>query len=267
MSSTGGSRGPSFWPQWHENKPFALVLLLIGSFTVILLMAKIDQIQTETQEIGEPYPVEHTITVEGEGSVSGTPDVATVTIGVDTKDQDSASAQEQNSTTVNALLEKIKALGIESADIQTSNYSVYENYVWNPDTETSESDGWIVSQTLTVKVRDTGRVSALLSVAGQNGATSVYGPNFEIDDASKLKMEARAEAIADARAKAEALAAALGVELGEVVSYSEGGGDYPYYYDSYYSGLERSVGGATPEVEEGSSQIDVTVSITYRIDD
>ena len=95
-------RTSSIWPQWHENKPFALVLILIGSFLVVFLMAKVDKIQKETAQIG------NTITIDGQGSAIGKPDVATVTIGVDTKADDVAGAQEQNSTTSNALTEKLK---------------------------------------------------------------------------------------------------------------------------------------------------------------
>lgn len=267
MATNGGAtpRPSSIWPQWHENKPFALVLILIGSFLVVFLMAKVDQIQKETAQIGLPYPSEHTITIDGEGLVVGKPDVATVTIGVDTKASDVAGAQEQNTATTNILTEKIKGLGILADDIQTSYYSVYENFVWNADTETSESQGWVVSQTLTVKVRDTSKVSALLAVAGQNGATNVYGPSFTIDDPSQLKVQAREEAVADAAAKAAQLAATLGVKLGGVVSYSEYSGGQVYSYDSYALATSEKAYGGAPNIESGTNEVSLTVSVTYRI--
>ena len=261
MTTKGGEspRTSSIWPQWHENKPFALVLILIGSFLVVFLMAKVDKIQKETAQIG------NTITIDGQGSAIGKPDVATVTIGVDTKADDVAGAQEQNSTTSNALTEKIKALGISADDIQTSYYSVHENFVWNPDTEAPESQGWIVSQTLTVKVRDTSKVSALLAAAGQNGATNVYGPSFTIDDPSQLEVQAREEAVADAASKAAQLAATLGVKLGGVVGYSEYSGGSLYSYESFSMADSAKAYGGAPGIEPGTNQIDLTVSITYRI--
>lgn len=267
MGTQGGPQGHhgSIWPEWHQNKPFALMLLLIGSFVVVFLMAKIDQMQAETAQIGLPYPSEHTITIDGEGKVVGKPDIATITVGVDSKAIDVATAQVSNTTTVNAMLAAIKALGVSADDVQTASYNVYENTTWNPDAQTYDSDGWVVSQSLTIKVRDTSKVASVLSVAGQNGATNVYGPSFTIDDPSDLKAEARQMAVADAAEKAAQLAATLGVRLGGVVSYSEYSGGTPYPYD--YAMYDKAYGGesSAPTIEPGTNEIDLTVSVTYRI--
>ncbi len=251
----------SIWPQWEENKPFALVLLLLGAFMVIYFNVRITQVQRETEHLDKPTPYEHTIVVDGMGTVTGTPDIATVTLGVDTKGADVATTQSQNSTTVNALLAQVKALGVADADVQTSNYSVYENNEWNPDTQTYDSKGWVVSQTLTVKVRDTAKVSAILDAAGKSGVTNVSGPSFTIDDPSNLKDQAREKAVADAKAKAEKLAAELGVTLDRVVGYTEYTNTSPYpYYDSM-----MGTGGSAPTIAAGSNDVSLNVSITYKI--
>lgn len=263
MGTNGGSgHHYSPWPQWEENKPFALVLLLVGAFLVVFLMVKTDQAQKETEQIGKPTPFEHQITVEGEGRAIGKPDIATVTLGVDTKAEEVASAQATNSTTVNALIEKVKMLGISADDIQTSAYNVYENTQWNPDTETYESVGWVVSQTITVKVRDTSKISMLLDVAGKSGVTNISGPSFTVDDQSALKDEARVEAIADAKEKAAALAGELGVRFERVVGYSEwvDSGPIPYYAESIGYG-----GGGAPAIEPGTDELKLHVSITYKL--
>ncbi len=250
----------SVWPQWEENKPFALVLLLLGAFGVVYLNARIIQVQHETDQ---PAPNEHTIVVDGTGTVTGTPDIATVTLGVDTKAADVATAQSQNSLTVNGLLAQVKALGVADADVQTSNYSVYENSVWNPDTQTYEASGWIVSQTLTVKVRDTAKVSSILDAAGKSGVTNVSGPSFTIDDPSNLKDQAREEAVADAQAKALKLAAQLGVTLEAVVGYTEYADSYPPY--PYYDSALSAGGGSV--ISPGSNDVTLNVSVTYKIAD
>ncbi len=258
----------SFWPSWHGNTPFALVLLLIGAFTVVYLMARITQIQTETKEIGKPMPYEHQITVDGQGRVVGTPDVATVSMSVETKGDDVAATQTQNSATMTALIEKIKALGVAAADVQTSSYSVYENTVWNAETQTYDANGWVVSQSLTVKVRDTAKIASVLETAGQNGATNIYGPNFEIDDTTALKNEAREEAMQKAQEKAMMLASKLGVRLEKVVGYSEWEDMGPYpYYDGYMVGESSASLKAAPAIEAGSQEVTLNVSITYKLVD
>ncbi len=260
---THAHHGMSFWPQWHENKPFALVLLILGAYLIIFLNAKITETIKQTDEIGDPTPFEHTIVVDGQGKVTGTPDIATITLGIDTKAPDVVTAQPMNSAIATSLLEKVKALGISEDDIQTTAYNVYENTTWNPETNTSESQGWIVSQTLTVKVRDTSKISTLLDVAGKNGVTTISGPSFTIDDPSNLKAEARDKAVADAESKARALADRLGVRLDGVVGYSEytDQGPMPYYADAL------GMGGAAKSIEPGTNEVNLNVSITYKLAD
>ncbi len=253
----------SLWPSWHENKPFALVLLLTLAFLIVFLMARTTLALGEARRLDTPEPYEHQISVEGIGRVTGTPDIATVTLGVDTEGADVATAQAANGTTVNVLIATVEALGVSEDDIQTANYSVYENTVWDPDTETYESDGWIVSQQVTVKVRDTSKISSVLDAAGKNGATSISGPNFTIDDTSSLKDQARMEAVADAREKADTLAKALGVRLERVVGYSEwSDSGYP---PPYYSFAEMGMGGSAPDVLPGSTEVTLNVSVTYKL--
>lgn len=248
---------PSFWPTWEGNKPFALLLLILLVYTIVYLGMKMERLD-------EPQPYEHQISVDGEATVSAVPDVATVIVGIDTTEEDVASAQATNSAAMNALLEKIKTLNISADDIQTNSYNVYEATEW--DGENYVSNGWTVSNAVTITIRESSLVASVLDVAGQNGATSISGPSFELQDTSALKERARAEAIADAQEKALSLANTLGIELEEVVGYSEWmENDDPYLYRSY----DAAYGGAgsVPDVEAGSEELKVHVSITYRLDD
>lgn len=255
----------SVWPSWHENKPFALALLLTFSFLIVFLMARTSLALGEAARLDTPEPFEHQITIEGVGTATGTPDIAEVSMGIDSKGDTVAVAQLANTNAMNALIAAVAALGVSKDDIQTANYSVYENSEYNPETEAYEAKGWIVSQSLTVKVRDTSKISGVLDAGGQNGATNIYGPNFTIDDPSNLKDEARVEAIADATSKAAQLAATLGVRLERVVGYSEWSDTgYP---TPYYALSERGVGGAMPEVLPGTSEVSLNVSVTYKLVD
>lgn len=268
IKPTSSSTHFSFWPRWNENKPFALALLLGLSFFIVFLMVKTGQAIRETHEIGKPEPFEHQITIDGQGKVTATPDIATVSMGVETKGETVAIAQQQNSDTMNALVNRLIATGLSEEDIQTSNYNVYENSEYNPVTELYEESGWIVSQQVTVKVRDTSRISVVLDTAGKNGATNISGPNFTIDDPSVLKDAARGKAIADASEKAQALAKKLGVRLKKVVGYSEWSDNgYPTPYYDYMRSDMMGVGGATPDIFAGTNEVTLNVSITYQLAD
>ncbi|NBS41505.1 DUF541 domain-containing protein, partial [bacterium] len=168
----------SVWPSWHENKPFALALLLVLSFLITFLMAKTGQTLGMTQRLDAPVPYEHDITVDGIGKVVGIPDIASVSMSVESKGADVATAQAANTGTTNALIAAVQALGVAKDDMKTSDYSVYQDNVYDPDTGEVTSKGWVVTQTLTVKVRDTAKVSTVFDTAGKNGATNLSGPNF-----------------------------------------------------------------------------------------
>ncbi len=266
--SSGSQTNISLWPKWNDNKPFALALLLALSFFIVFLMVKTGQSLRLTAEIGKPEPFEHQITIDGQGKVMGTPDIATVSMGVETKGETVAGAQQQNSDTMNTLVNRLIATGIMEDDIQTANYNVYENNVYNTETEMYEESGWVVSQNVTVKVRDTSRISTVLDTAGKNGATNISGPNFTIDDPSVLKDAARGKAITDASEKAQALAKTLGVRLKKVVGYSEwSDSSYPTPYYDYVRSDMMGMGGGAPDVYAGSNEVTLNVSITYQLAD
>src|ERR1700719_1171307 len=71
---------------------------------------------------------ERTIEVTGEGSVNASPDFVRVTLGVTTTGKDAREATAANAKAVNDLIALLKADGISSADIQTSDISVSPVY-------------------------------------------------------------------------------------------------------------------------------------------
>ncbi|HXK39099.1 MAG TPA: SIMPL domain-containing protein, partial [Candidatus Paceibacterota bacterium] len=128
--------------------------------------------------------------------------------------------------------------------------------------------GYEVSQTLSVKVRDTKMAGDLLSGVGSRGATEVSGLSFTIDDEDALKAEARDKAIAQAKSKAEVLAKSLGVSLVRVVGFYENEGGMPIY--AYGLGgdermMTSSAPKASPEIPVGQNKIVSNVSVTYEI--
>jgi uncharacterized protein YggE len=89
---------------------------------------------------------------------------------------------------------------------------------------------------------------------------------FTIDDADKLKAEAREKAINDAKVKARELRGQLGVRLGRIVSFSENTGGYPMpMYEMKGAATGMGGGGGGPELPTGENEITVNVSITYEI--
>lgn len=203
------------------------------------------------------------ITVVGTGQASGTPDVATVNIGVETSSSSVQQAVADNRTRMNTLLQVLKGQGIADSDIQTTNYSVFTEQQPAPNgtTPTTPTLTYRVSNQVNVTVRDVSKLGDVLDTVVSNGANNVYGVNFSVADTSKLEGDARAKAMADAKARAQSLASLAGVNLGDVVSVSEvTNGATPMYRTE----AAASASGGTP-IQPGTLDISMSVQVSYEI--
>jgi len=253
------------------------VLFLLAAY---LLVATLGGLK-EFRYIGGGVPVTNVVTVSGEGEVFAVPDIATFSFGVIEQAETVGEAQKTATDKINAVIEYLKEQGIEEKDIRTVSYNVYPRYEYIQDVCTQlrcppgrqELDGFEVSQTVEVKVRNPQKAGELLSGAGARGANNVSGLAFTIDDEEKLMQDARAKAIEDARTKAEQLADDLDVRLVRVVNFAEGGqGPIPFYYGKD-AVMNRAMGGAAdmavaesaPSIPTGENKIMVSVTITYEI--
>jgi uncharacterized protein YggE len=212
-----------------------------------------------------------TISVTGEGKVTAVPDIAAVTLGMQTKRMDSAdSAKQQLEKVMDAVFKAVKALGVEEKDISVQYLSLNPIYDW---TQTGQIfRGFEASQSLRVKVRKLDTISDVVSVATKAGANQVGGVEFTIDDPKALQAQAREKAIADAKGQAEKLADQLGVRLDDIISFSEGGGYYPPMPYARMDAMGMTGGGGDMVKESiplpaGEQEITVNVTMTYSIDD
>ncbi|MBU0722566.1 SIMPL domain-containing protein [Patescibacteria group bacterium] len=207
------------------------------------------------------------ISITGEGKVTGVPDVAKIQLGYSVEKKTVADAQKENTAKMNAIIDKLKKdFKIDSQDIKTVNYSISPQYEWAPSGKQTLR-GYLVSQDLTVKVREMNKISQVLDVAGAIGINQVGNLFFEIDKPEKLKEEARAKALEQAKSKAEALSDIVGVKLGKIISFSESSSDgapMPMYS---LNKMDESIGGggAAQSVEAGSNEITVYATVQYEI--
>lgn len=216
--------------------------------------------------IGKSPDIKDRVTVEGTGKVTAKPDIAKISIGVLTDKATVAVAQKENTDKMNAIIKALKdQFKIEDKDIQTSNFSVNPKYDWSDGRQ--RIIGYIVNQSVEVKVRNFDKIGEILAKAGELGANSVNGPEFTIDDPETYRAEAREKAIKQAKEKAETLANQVGIKLGRIVNFSEAvAGNYPISYTlgmGIGGGSEKSL--PAPDIQAGSEDVVVNVSISYEI--
>ncbi|MEC8294752.1 MAG: SIMPL domain-containing protein [Pseudomonadota bacterium] len=162
------------------------------------------------------------ITVTGEGVVAATPDMATISLGVQHVADTPEIAMMQTAQASQAVVSRLKMMGIAEADMQTSNLSLHqvENYDRN---NQPRIEGYRASNSLRVQVRDLDQLGPVLTAVLQDGANNFGGLSFGLSEPRPAQDQARQAAVKDALAKAALYAEAAGVELGDVVSISEAG--------------------------------------------
>jgi uncharacterized protein len=206
------------------------------------------------------------ITVVGVGTANGTPDVAHITVGIETQGTSVQQAVDDNKTKMTALLSALKALNIADKDIQTTNYSVYSQNDSVPSPAGKGDNGpltYHVSNQVDVTVRDVSKLGDVLDKVVAAGANNIYGVNFSVDDSSKLQADARTKAFADAKARAQSLAQLAGVSLGDVVSVSEFGSGSSPIMDMKSAAVGLGGGGAP--IQPGDLAMSMNVQVTFAI--
>ncbi len=221
-------------------------------------------------------PAYNSITVSGKGEAFAIPDLATFSFSVSADAKTVAEAQSQVTSKMDAILKRLKDLGIEDKDVKTTDYSVYPKYTYGSMAPCSPNycppsrqvqDGFTANHSVSVKVRKADDAGKALQAAGDAGATNLSSISFTVDDLDKITTEARAIAIKDAKEKAEALSDELGVHLVRVVSYSDGndGGPMPYYSERAVAGNMAVDQAKAPTLPTGENKVSVTVNVTYEI--
>jgi hypothetical protein len=215
-------------------------------------------------------PYARTITVSGEGKISAKPDIANVSLSVVSKGATVKAVTTENNTKMNAVLNAVKATGVDSKDITTSQYSLYPEYDYNYLSRgTNKIIGYNLTQEITIKVRDLEKVDTILDSGTKAGANQVGSLVFDIDDTGPIKKQAREMAFTKAREKAQEMAAQAGVSLGRVVTFSEEAPVYPIPYYNFAMearSMDAAVPEAAPSVEPGQKELTMSVSVTYEIE-
>lgn len=195
------------------------------------------------------------ISVTGNGKASGTPDIANYSISVKCVNKDPHEAMEQNTKKMKSLLKVIKQYKIEDKDFKTEHINVYPEI----DYRNNHITGYAASNSVSIKVRDLRQSSTLAAELIKNGITKFNGPNFEIENPSSLKNEARKKAVEDAKRKASVFCQELNMQLGDLVRLSESDD----VYGAANLGMACESGGVP--MAKGEETVSVNVNIDFEV--
>jgi uncharacterized protein len=237
--------------------PLAVILVLA------LLLSGIGTLLSGWQSFTGDYP--RTVSVEATGEAYVSPDIATIVIGVTTEGEEVADVTVENTEKMNAVIEAIKALGVEEDDIKTNYYSLYPKYRWD-EGEVPVEDGYTLNNQVKIKIRDFEKVSQVIEASTTKGANLINGLQFEVDDEEAAKAEARADAVAKVKEKAKSLEETTGVNLGKIVSFYEySSGNYDYYGGKGGGVYAVSDEAMSSSIQPGQQEIKLTVTLEYQV--
>ncbi len=237
----------------------ALVLLAVGAFGFALSSDKTSTGIVSQQNVG--------IWVTGSGEVTVVPDIAVLNLGVYVQMDTLEAAQAQAAESMAAIMAVLESYNIDEKDIQTSNYNISPMWNWDKDGN-RYLYGYYVSNTVTVKVRNTDNTGSIIDdvVAAGGEYTVINGISFTVDNTEAYYTQARAKAIANAIAKATQIAELTGVTLGDPNYIVDNNSNYgPIYYYPAYDTSARAEGGATTSISTGEVKISTSIQIVFDI--
>jgi uncharacterized protein len=207
-----------------------------------------------------------TLTVDGQGSVMITPDVASLSLSVTRFAATSAPALSAANRRVDAIVHAVRGVGVPASGIQTESINTtcgrirvgpkgHKHLI----RRCSASESLSITSTAAI-------VGRVIDAATHGGASTINGPDFSFANPSAGEIAAEKAAITDARSQANAAAAQLGDTVTGVQSISL----------NPQSGVVAPVAAPAPPnatgapstpttVHPGAQEVDATVAVVFTI--
>lgn len=220
---------------------FVIVLIFLVSFPTL------SNAQTDERA---------TLTVVGQGEVSGEPNIASFSISVITEGETASSALSDNSAQTQKVIDTLLMSGLSEKDIETSNVSVNPIY----DSDVRKILGYEAINSLRARVRNVNRLGEIIDAVVLAGNFTVGGISFSLDDSSKLQEEALRKAVSDAKRKAEVVASAANKSISGIKNINVGSNGF-----IGFRSFEAPVASSVP-ILPGDVTVSESVTIKYFLD-
>ncbi len=249
---------------WIFILGWALILAL-GLFFMGWLMYKSNMAQS-------PYGMANSITVNGEGKASVSPDMLIVNVSVSELADSTEAAQSQSNEKVTQVMDILSGYAIPTHNIKSTSVNVYPEYDRN-DASGRKLLGYRSQHSLSITITGEnfwelwGKIIEELSKIGGVNVDNTY---FDLKDKDTALAGARQNALDDAKAKAEQLAKASGRKVVRVLTITDNTyyGNSPIYYDSVkVAGMWATTEAQASRVSlsPGETEVTVNVNVVYKI--
>jgi uncharacterized protein YggE len=202
--------------------------------------------------------------VTGRGDARVTPDRAFISFATETRRATANAAGIENARLARGVVDTLRALGIAADDISTANYGVTPDQQYDNTTRQSRVVGYIVRNTIRVRVLKLEKVGVVLDAVLAKGVNIVSELELSASNPDDARRVALADAVDRARKDAEVIAKAAGgqvVGLLEVTTIDDGG-QAPRGF-ALMKSMSASDAGPTP-IQGGAQTLSAQVTTRWR---
>ncbi len=198
-------------------------------------------------------------------TIESAPDTARISTGVSTKAATAQAALRENAQKMDAVIRKIKSLGIADKDIQTSGININAEFDYRGNEEPVLT-GYRASNTVQLTVRDIDNLGEMIDALVGAGANNLNGPYFTLENDENVKAAARKRAMERGRMQAMDYARLAGYNDVRIVAISEAISGSSQVSEGYGKIRAQAVSmDVSTPVQPGQVGTNVTVNITYEM--
>lgn len=202
------------------------------------------------------------------------PDKVSITLGVQTQEPTAQEAAAKNAQAMNAIINNLRELGLETEQFSTSFYNIYPVYEYKREPVQIEPPfpgnqvlvGYRVTNTLTITVSADANVGQIIDVSVEAGGNQVQGVSYFVSEElqAQLNNDLIGEAVLNAKMKAEKALAPLNMQIIGVKTVNLNDVYYPVYRYDRVAFAEDGAAPPTP-ILPSEQQVSASISVTFLI--
>jgi uncharacterized protein len=183
-----------------------------AALLLVVLAAGAGALAAQPTQTATPVP---SIVMGGDATIARAPDVAFLTVAVETRARTPNDAQRQNADAMAGVERQIAAAGIRKDALRTIGLWLEQEFDMQNGRRVPR--GYVARNSVEIRIDEVARAGEIADQVVQGGATSISQLRFDLRDRAGAEREALQMAVVDARRRADAAAAAAGTTVDRVI--------------------------------------------------
>jgi uncharacterized protein YggE len=210
----------------------------------------------------------YTVTVGASGSIMVEPDVAYLSLAVETRGSKATEAQQANADKFAGVEKTLyEKFAIDKKDVKTTGFDVQPEYNYT-DKDGRVLKGYIAVHQIQVTYRKLTEIGKLFDALTASGANRMDGVQFATEKNDQYELDALKKAMSNASAKANVLATSANRQLKGVINIVQGdvsSNPILYVQEQAKMKMNEMAGVASTSVQSGQIEISTKVTVQYEM--